>query len=43
MDYVIRKFLFSRSRRNSPIAFPIVLMFFLVTQVRNCEDDPHLE
>ncbi|KRZ47720.1 hypothetical protein T02_14109 [Trichinella nativa] len=34
--------LFSRRRRNSPIAFPIVL-FFLVTQVRNCEDDPHLE
>ncbi|KRZ94444.1 hypothetical protein T08_1606 [Trichinella sp. T8] len=32
-----------RSHRNSPIAFPTVLMFFLVTQVRNCEDDPHLE
>ncbi|KRZ48539.1 hypothetical protein T02_11451, partial [Trichinella nativa] len=29
------------------IAFPTVLMFFLVTQfhvsVRNCEDEPHLE
>ncbi|KRY15983.1 hypothetical protein T12_16418 [Trichinella patagoniensis] len=32
MDYVIRKFLFSRSRWYSQIAFPTVLMFFLVTQ-----------
>ncbi|KRY61239.1 hypothetical protein T03_13518 [Trichinella britovi] len=40
MDYVIiRKFLFSRSRWHSQIAFPTVLMFFLVTQVRNCEDE----
>ncbi|KRX12767.1 hypothetical protein T07_6397 [Trichinella nelsoni] len=23
--------------------FFMVLMFFLVTQVRNCEDEPHLE
>ncbi|KRX13087.1 hypothetical protein T07_4827 [Trichinella nelsoni] len=29
---------FSRSRWHSQIAFPTVLMFFLVTQVRNCED-----
>ncbi|KRY37330.1 hypothetical protein T01_9744 [Trichinella spiralis] len=35
MDYAIRKFLFSRSRWHSQIAFPTVLMFFLVTQVRN--------
>ncbi|KRX50883.1 hypothetical protein T09_11590 [Trichinella sp. T9] len=32
-----------RSRWHSQIAFPTVLMFFLVTQVRNCEDEPHLE
>ncbi|KRZ50421.1 hypothetical protein T02_14343 [Trichinella nativa] len=32
MDYVIRKFSFSRSRWHSQIAFPTVLMFFLVTQ-----------
>ncbi|KRY18306.1 hypothetical protein T12_16514 [Trichinella patagoniensis] len=28
-----------RSRCHSQIAFPTVLMFFLVTQVRNCEDE----
>ncbi|KRX64542.1 hypothetical protein T06_5841 [Trichinella sp. T6] len=28
---------------GTQIAFPMVLMFFLVTQVRNCEDEPHLE
>ncbi|KRX12369.1 hypothetical protein T07_4887 [Trichinella nelsoni] len=39
MDYVIRKFLFSRSRWHSQIAFPTVLMFFLVTQARKCEDE----
>ncbi|KRX18974.1 hypothetical protein T07_14647 [Trichinella nelsoni] len=32
----------SRSRWHSQTAFPTVL-FFLVTQVRNCEDEPHLE
>ncbi|KRY06849.1 hypothetical protein T12_5178 [Trichinella patagoniensis] len=37
MDYVIiRKFLFSRSRCHSQIAFPTVLMFFLVTQGELC-------
>ncbi|KRY25041.1 hypothetical protein T01_2194, partial [Trichinella spiralis] len=41
MDYVI-KFLFSRSRWHSQIAFPTVLMFFLVTQVRNCEDESRI-
>ncbi|KRY06239.1 hypothetical protein T12_144 [Trichinella patagoniensis] len=43
MDYVIiRKFLFSRSRCHSQIVFPTVLMFFLVTQVRNCEDESRI-
>ncbi|KRY49431.1 hypothetical protein T03_17649 [Trichinella britovi] len=42
MYYVIRKFLFSRSRWHSQIAFPTVLMFFLVTQVRNCEDESRI-
>ncbi|KRZ93705.1 hypothetical protein T08_1490 [Trichinella sp. T8] len=42
MDYVIRKFLFNRSRCHSQIAFPTVLMFFLVTQVRNCEDESRI-
>ncbi|KRX16973.1 hypothetical protein T07_12561 [Trichinella nelsoni] len=37
------KFLFSRSRGHSQIAFPTVLMFFFVMQMRNCEDEPHLE
>ncbi|XP_003366943.1 cyclin-C [Trichinella spiralis] len=41
MDYVI-KFLFSRSRWRSQIAFPTVLMFFLVTQVRNGEDESRI-
>ncbi|KRY51802.1 hypothetical protein T03_2892 [Trichinella britovi] len=41
MDYVIiRKFLFSRSRCHSQIAFPMVLMF--VTQVHNCEDESRI-
>ncbi|KRX16771.1 hypothetical protein T07_4596 [Trichinella nelsoni] len=35
MDYVI-KIVYSRC--HSQIAFPMVLMFFLVTLVRNCED-----
>ncbi|KRY24500.1 hypothetical protein T01_14268 [Trichinella spiralis] len=34
--------LFSRSRWHSQIAFPTVLMFFLVTQVRNCEDESRI-
>ncbi|KRY41199.1 hypothetical protein T01_4769 [Trichinella spiralis] len=38
MDYVIRKFLFILSRWHSQVGFPTVLMFFLVTQVRDCED-----
>ncbi|KRZ85962.1 hypothetical protein T08_9476 [Trichinella sp. T8] len=38
MDYVIIRKVFSRSRCHSQIAFPTVLMFFLVTEVRNCED-----
>ncbi|KRX37138.1 hypothetical protein T05_4836 [Trichinella murrelli] len=42
MDYVIRKFLFSRSRWHSQIAFPTFLMFFLVTQVHNCEDESRI-
>ncbi|KRZ91673.1 hypothetical protein T08_4287 [Trichinella sp. T8] len=43
MDYVIiRKFLLSRSRCHSQIAFPMVLMFFLVTQVHNCEDESRI-
>ncbi|KRX58240.1 hypothetical protein T06_10958 [Trichinella sp. T6] len=42
MDYVIRKFSFSRSRWHCQIAFPTVLMFFLVTQVRNCEDESRI-
>ncbi|KRY41078.1 hypothetical protein T01_5404 [Trichinella spiralis] len=33
--------LFSRSRWHSQIAFPTVL-FFLVTQVRNCEDESRI-
>ncbi|KRY37775.1 hypothetical protein T03_17410 [Trichinella britovi] len=33
---------FSRSRWHSQIAFPTVLMFFLVTQVRNCEDESRI-
>ncbi|KRZ48541.1 hypothetical protein T02_3674 [Trichinella nativa] len=41
MDYVIRKF-FSHSRCHSQIAFPTVLMFFLVTQVHNCEDESRI-
>ncbi|KRY07467.1 hypothetical protein T12_12065, partial [Trichinella patagoniensis] len=40
MDYVIRKFLFSCSRWHS--AFSTVLMFFLVTQVRNSEDESRI-
>ncbi|KRY16503.1 hypothetical protein T01_4118 [Trichinella spiralis] len=39
MDYVIRKFLFSRSRWHSQIAF---LTVFFVTQVRNCEDESRI-
>ncbi|KRX64333.1 hypothetical protein T09_2701, partial [Trichinella sp. T9] len=54
MDYVIiRKFMLSRSRCHSQIAFPMVLMFFLVTQelynymysiciVHNCEDESRI-
>ncbi|KRZ82446.1 hypothetical protein T08_10720 [Trichinella sp. T8] len=34
--------LFSRSRWHSQISFPTVLMFFLVTQVRNCEDESRI-
>ncbi|KRX42722.1 hypothetical protein T09_8926 [Trichinella sp. T9] len=35
--------LFSRSRWHSQIAFPTVLMFFLVTQVRNCDESRILD
>ncbi|XP_003370081.1 conserved hypothetical protein [Trichinella spiralis] len=42
MDYLIRKFLFSRSRWHSQIAFSTLLMFFLVTQVRICEDESRI-
>ncbi|KRY22691.1 hypothetical protein T12_9009 [Trichinella patagoniensis] len=36
------EFLLSRSRCHSQIAFPMVLMLFLVTQVRNCEDESRI-
>ncbi|KRY54223.1 hypothetical protein T03_5734, partial [Trichinella britovi] len=42
MDYVIIRKVFSRSRCHSQIAFPTVLMFFLVTEVRNCEDESRI-
>ncbi|KRX22631.1 hypothetical protein T07_6012 [Trichinella nelsoni] len=35
---ITNNILHHRSRWHSQIAFPTVLMFFFVTQVRNCED-----